>query len=150
MDIGIDYYDNLKRFALNLTNNEADAEDLVQEAYMKVIIKYKESYAENIRGILTTTVRNLFINGYRHNKKYKKGELNLKYFGKEENRGKVILLARDIAKYAMNLSIRDRKIITMWMKGYKYNEISKEMDVSLGTVKNSIYSIRQKLKFLKL
>ena len=56
----------LKNYALQLSQNMDDANDLVQETLMKAIIyssKFKEG--TNLKGWLFTIMRNSFINNYR-------------------------------------------------------------------------------------
>lgn len=62
--------------AYKLTNNPYDAEDLVQEAYIKAITNFRKSGFKNTSFIswINTIIRNLFIDSNR-----KKKHLNLQY-----------------------------------------------------------------------
>jgi RNA polymerase sigma-70 factor (ECF subfamily) len=60
------HLDALYGFALRLTRNPADAEDLVQEAFLRAY-RFRDSYAPgtNMRAWMFKILSNLFINRYR-------------------------------------------------------------------------------------
>ena len=56
----------LRGFAIKLTSNKDDADDLVQETSLRALDsedKYEEN--ENFKGWVFTIMRNIFINNYR-------------------------------------------------------------------------------------
>lgn len=53
------------RYALSLTHNEQEAEDLVQDVWLKL---YINSNNENSKALFFTAIRNLFIDRYRRKK----------------------------------------------------------------------------------
>jgi RNA polymerase sigma factor (sigma-70 family) len=55
-------YDQLVRFCRARITNPADAEDLVQDAFVSVRRTYADKPAEDLRALLFTTVRNLSVN----------------------------------------------------------------------------------------
>jgi RNA polymerase sigma-70 factor (ECF subfamily) len=59
----------LKRYARFLTRNETDAEDLVQDCVERAINRQDQfRRGTNLDAWLNTIMRNIFINGQRHNK----------------------------------------------------------------------------------
>src|SRR5690606_15334486 len=62
----LSYQNPLKYFALKLTSDNEDAEDLLQETYLKAL-KYKNKFQErtNLKAWLYTIMKNTFINNYR-------------------------------------------------------------------------------------
>jgi RNA polymerase sigma-70 factor (ECF subfamily) len=63
---GIEYLDSLYRYALVLTRQQAEAEDLVQETYVRAIQAYKRLREHsNIKGWLFTILRNQWFNELR-------------------------------------------------------------------------------------
>lgn len=56
------HYDQLLRFCRGRMRNAADAEDLVQDAFLSVRRAYADKPAEDLRALLFTTVRNLTVN----------------------------------------------------------------------------------------
>ena len=65
-DVALPFMDALFNLALNLTRNRKDAEDLVQEAYLRAY-RFFDSYqpSTNIKAWLFRILRNTFINRYR-------------------------------------------------------------------------------------
>ncbi|MDE6679892.1 MAG: RNA polymerase sigma factor, partial [Muribaculaceae bacterium] len=57
---------NLMSFAMKLTLNREEAQDLVQDTTLKAL-NNEEKYAENtnFKGWMLTIMRNIFINNYR-------------------------------------------------------------------------------------
>jgi len=63
---GLEYVDGLYGYALVLTRNHAEAEDLVQEAYVRALPAQDRLHAgSNIKGWLFTILRNLWLNEQR-------------------------------------------------------------------------------------
>lgn len=63
---GIQYLDNLYRYALVLTHSQVEAEDLVQETYVRAIEAFARLREDsNVRGWLFTILRNLWFNQLR-------------------------------------------------------------------------------------
>ena len=65
-EVALPHFDALFNLALNLTRNRKDAEDLVQEAYLRAF-RFFESYqpGTHIKAWLFRILRNTFINRYR-------------------------------------------------------------------------------------
>ena len=63
---------NLEAFAKQLTGNEDDAKDLMQETFLKALV-YREKYVNhnNFKAWVYTIMKNIFINNYRRTKKAK-------------------------------------------------------------------------------
>ncbi|HEX4576532.1 MAG TPA: sigma-70 family RNA polymerase sigma factor [Edaphobacter sp.] len=63
---GIEYFDGLYSYAMVLTRNRVEAEDLVQETYARAIPAMKTLRAgSNIKGWLFTILRNIWLNQLR-------------------------------------------------------------------------------------
>ena len=62
--------DNLKYFATTLTQNDEEANDLVQETYLKALT-YRDKFEANtnLKAWTYTIMKNTFINNYRRNSK---------------------------------------------------------------------------------
>ncbi|MES1225667.1 MAG: sigma factor, partial [Bacteroidota bacterium] len=60
----------LKYFAISLTADSDDADDLLQDTMLKALL-YKDKYADstNLKAWLYTIMKNTFINNYRRNTK---------------------------------------------------------------------------------
>lgn len=64
------YAYSLKPFALSLTRDMQDANDLIQETLLRALSSH-EKFIEgtNLKAWLYTIMKNIFINNYRRNKK---------------------------------------------------------------------------------
>jgi RNA polymerase sigma-70 factor (ECF subfamily) len=144
----------LFNFALNLTKDEDAARDLVQETAYKAF-KYMDRYEPhtNLRAWLMTILRNSFINEYR--KRRRRQTLNdmtpnnyLLDSGDAVvgNNGESRLTLEEIRKAVDALEPWAKVPFLMHCEGFKYEEISKELDVPLGTIKSRIFFARQKLQ----
>jgi RNA polymerase sigma-70 factor, ECF subfamily len=64
--IGTEYVDGLYSYAMVLTRNHAEAEDLVQETYVRAMQAMRKLRADsNIKGWLFTILRNIWFNQLR-------------------------------------------------------------------------------------
>lgn len=61
------YHKSLYLYALSLTGNKHDAEDLVQETFVKAFLSYKQT--GSLKFWLITVLRNEFINHLKHRKR---------------------------------------------------------------------------------
>src|ERR1700756_4107891 len=63
---GLEYIDGLYSYAMVLTRNHAEAEDLVQETYARALKAWRKLHPEsNVKGWLFTILRNLWLNQLR-------------------------------------------------------------------------------------
>ncbi len=145
--------ESLKAFAYSLTNNQEDAEDLVQDTYLKAIT-YREKFdpGTNLKAWAYTIMKNTFINNYRRNVRQnaffdRSDDLyylnsKSKYDGESPDS---LLRAKEIQKGIRQLSDEHRIPFLMHTRGYKYKEIAEKMGLSIGTVKSRIFFSRKKL-----
>ncbi len=69
-DEAASYIDQLYRVAFHLTKRKDDADDLVQETYLRAISNYGQfEPGTNLKAWLTTILYNLFVNRYRRDKR---------------------------------------------------------------------------------
>ena len=145
---------NMFSFALMLTANRYDAEDLLQETTLRVL-NNKSKYVDNInfKGWVLTIMRNIFINNYRKVLRSQividqTGDLYLLDVSGDASREnpEETMTVKEI-KFIINSLNDDLKIpLSMYLDGYKYNEISEKLALPLGTVKSRIYFARQELR----
>jgi RNA polymerase sigma-70 factor (ECF subfamily) len=144
----------LYNFATKLTRNRMDAEDLVQETAIKI---YKNLHrfleGSNFKNWSFTILKNTFITKY--NKRKKRAVLNTSVedmmFAIDD-----IHITNNAAASKMNidninaciqlLSKKSREPFELYIRGYKYEEISQMLDIPMGTVKSRINFARKKLK----
>jgi RNA polymerase sigma-70 factor (ECF subfamily) len=150
----LDLTKSLKPFALKLTRDMDDAQDLIQETMFRAFSnedKFEEG--TNLKAWLFTIMKNIFINNYR--KKVKRNTLidttdNMYYINSSasltENGAEASFVMNDIQTAILGLSNEFRVPFMMHFKGYKYHEISEKLNLPLGTVKSRIFFARKALK----
>ncbi|HTF80763.1 MAG TPA: RNA polymerase sigma factor [Cytophagales bacterium] len=145
---------SLKPFAVRLTKDLEEANDLIQDTLMKAFIN-KDKFADgtNLKAWLYTIMKNTFITNYQ--KMMRKNTFidntdNLYHINSSE-----YLAVNDaISEFAQNdinkaIATLDEEYSTpfmMYFKGFKYEEIAAKLNIPLGTVKNRIHIARKELK----
>ncbi|MEJ2884524.1 sigma-70 family RNA polymerase sigma factor [Pedobacter sp. GR22-6] len=144
----------LKSFAYQFTQDLNDAEDLVQETFMKAI-KYANLYQEgtNLQAWVFTIMRNTFINSYRQLTKRRTVVTvtdDLSSFQLREsasrNQGEGKFVQSDINLAMSTLPQENYVTFMRYFEGFKYHEIAEEMQIPIGTVKTRIHVARKLLK----
>jgi RNA polymerase sigma-70 factor (ECF subfamily) len=143
----------LRGFALKFTRDSQDADDLLQDTFMKAI-RYKDNFQEgtNIKGWLYTIMRNIFINNYKR-KQFQKTITdttdNNYYINSSVNYSFDSITSqiseKDIWEQINGLSDDYRIPFSMFLKGYHYDEIADHLQIPMGTVKSRIFHARRKL-----
>lgn len=145
---------NLLRFAFQLTSNQEQAEDLLQDTTLKVLDN-EDKFVDNVnfKGWIFTIMRNIFINNYRQ--QVRKAtvidqsedlfHLNIcQESGIETPEG--AFAVKEIS-VCLNKFPDEYKIpFNLFLAGYKYDEIAKKLNLPLGTIKSRIYCTRKKLR----
>lgn len=159
------YIDSLYSTALRLVSNPQDAEDLVQETYMKAF-KYFDKFkpGTNIRAWLFKILKNTFINFYRKRKKtphqvelmeledkledFALSEVhNLQILKAEEDDKNFSEVDENVRKALESLPEDYRKVIIMAdIEGRSYKEIAKILKLPIGTVMSRLYRGRKSLE----
>lgn len=156
------HMDALYRTALRMTKNEKDAEDLVQEAFVKAYRFWdKFEPGSNCRAWLFKIMTNIFINDYRSKSRspmavnvddiddnFLYGQLAVG--GKEENPEQDLfnkIFDDDVKKAIENLPDDFRLVVMLsFLEGFSYQEIAEIADLQLGTVKSRLHRGRKLLQ----
>ena len=135
----IAFQNPLKYFALKLTSDNEDAEDLLQES-------------TNLKAWLYTIMKNTFINNYRRNvrKRTIMDNTDDDYFVNSTKKVSPVTPDseynhKDILKTVDALNDECKIPFQMHFDGYKYKEIADELNMPIGTVKSRIFLARKKL-----
>lgn len=145
---------NLLSFALKLTLDKDEAQDLVQDTTLKALHN-EEKFVENtnLKGWMLTIMRNIFINNYRksvrENTVVDSSEdlfhLNLSQdSGIETPDG--AYACNEISALIAGFPAEYREPFSMHVAGYKYEEIAAKLNIPLGTVKSKIFFTRKRLR----
>jgi RNA polymerase sigma-70 factor (ECF subfamily) len=141
-------------YALMLTANRDDSWDLVQETILKSLDN-QDKYVENVnfKGWVLTIMRNIFINDYRktvNNRKIIDTTDELYYLSFPQDSGfetpEGAITVQEITKAINNLDKILKDPFSMYVAGYKYEEIAEKLTMPMGTVKNRIFLARKELQ----
>lgn len=155
------FVDSLYNFAYRLTHDEDDANDLVQETFLKAY-RFFESYERgtNAKAWLFRILKNSFINDFRKKSKQPSKvdyqEVETFYNSEDTPKDATIDLRVDsvntmmgdevtIALNALPLDFRTI-IILCDLEGFTYEELSKILDIPIGTVRSRLHRARNLLK----
>ena len=155
------HLDALYNFAYHLTLNEEDANDLVQDTFLKAF-RFLNSYERgtNAKAWLFKILKNSFINEYRR-KVRQPGEIDYEdyvaYQDADESRQVGDLDLRDdvfkgligdeVTKSLNDLPIDFRTVILLSdVEGFSYEEIAKIIDIPIGTVRSRLHRARNLMK----
>ena len=154
------HMDRLHRFGVHLTGNTVDADDLVQETYLKAF-RYWEScdLDTNVQAWLFRILKNTFINQYR--KEVRQGviveyaEVATSQRGAHPASEGVLqdepmfsnLLDDDVTGALTDLSDSCRTVLILCdIEGLTYDEVAGFMDCPLGTVRSRLHRARRSLR----
>ncbi len=152
---------SLYTFAYHLTYNDADADDLVQETYMKAF-RFIDKYipGTNAKAWLFKILKNAFINQYRKKSKLPQNvdyEDIAAYHDSEEGsysdfydlREEIFegMMGDEVTIAINSLPIDFRTVILLCdIEDFTYEEIAKIIDVPIGTVRSRLHRARNMLK----
>lgn len=151
----------LQTFAYHLTYNQDDADDLVQETYMKAyrfIDKYEKG--TNAKAWLFKILKNAYINEYR---KKVKAPTKVDYeeivayhdtdddriSGYSDLRQEIFehMMGDEVTSAINSLPIDFRTVILLCdIEGFTYEEIAHIIDIPIGTVRSRLFRARNLLK----
>ncbi|HHH55373.1 MAG TPA: RNA polymerase sigma factor [Bacteroidetes bacterium] len=139
------YSDNIYRFALKSVRDVNTANDIVQDAYMRLWQHVKEVDFKRVKSYLFRITNNLIIDLYRKNKHF--GEL----LSSGEQLSYVTHGYSDIKEHletALNTLSHIQKTVILLRdyEGYSYDEIGSITGLTESQVKVYIYRGRKKLK----
>ncbi|MHA8051095.1 RNA polymerase sigma factor [Aquirufa sp. ROCK-SH2] len=144
----------LKPFALRLTRDSDDANDLIQDTLVKAYTnRDKYSDGTNLKAWLFTIMKNTFITQYQRmvrRNTFIDTTDNLHFINSTESIQSNLALnsfvKEDLEKALANTEEMYRTPFLMYFEGFKYHEIAEELDLPIGTVKNRIHIARKELK----
>lgn len=157
------HIDALYRYALHLVNDKNDADDLVQETYLKAFnfIKKSDKDVINEKAWLFKILVNTFINRYRKEKSSPslvdfdniesfyntiEEEAFASTIPEDEMRLSELLDAEiNNAMEGLHVDFRTAILLSI-VEGFSYKEISEMLDCPIGTVMSRIYRGRKILK----
>lgn len=140
----------LHKFAMRLTRNRADADDLVQSTCLRAL--EKSDYFENGTNLFSWTSKimyNLFVSGYRRRKgtetQYDPTPYLEKQFVKPDQDS--LMEFSDVRRAISQLSKNYQKVLFLsCIEGRGYQEVSDILKIPLGTVRSRLSRARAQLQ----
>lgn len=145
--------DSLENYSLSLTKNKEDAEDLLQDTYLKALTnKTKFDPSTNIKTWTYVIMKNTFINNYRKAKRQKTiidntndyYHINTSY-AKSSGGPDSEYEKQEIMQKIAEIDSDQDSVFMLNLQGYKYKEIAEKTNIPIGTVKSRIFTTRRKL-----
>lgn len=143
---------NLRKFALRLTRNTSEADDLVQSTLLRALEK-KEYFQEdtNLFSWTSKIMFNLFVTRYRQKKKFESQfdpEPHINHVAQAPAQEMQVDLS--LVRSCMNrLSAEHREmLILVCINGMKYEEVSEHLHIPVGTVRSRLSRARSQLQEL--
>ncbi len=155
--------DALYNFAYKLTQNEDESKDLLQDTCMKAF-RFINSFERgtNAKAWMFRILKNSFINDYRKKSKnpdmidYQEVETFYNSEGNEietqstpDLRSETVkgMLGDEITNALNSMGVDFRTVIILCdLEGFKYDEMSKILDIPIGTVRSRLHRARNILK----
>ena len=149
----VQYQNPLRFYALKLTADEEQANDLLQDTNIKALLnKDKIESSISLKSWLYTIMKNTFINQYRRSLKLTEIKTNIKHQAYLSFPTSTLFLAadktiaiQDIKKEIKMLKEDYRIPFQMKLEGFKYKEIAGHMEINIGTVKSRVFHARKEL-----
>ncbi len=164
-DQAMEFMPSLYSAALRMTRNPADAEDLVQETYLKAyraFASFKEG--TNLKAWMYRILTNTFINGYRAKKRrpeesdlddvedlylYRRlGGLEAARTGRSAEEEALEHFTDDTVKAALESLPEPFRMAVLLadVEGFSYKEIADILDTPIGTVMSRLHRGRRRLQ----
>ena len=142
------HYSYFKEIAARLTRNYPDAEDLVQDTYMRAY-RFFHTFepGSNSKAWLYRIMKNLFINYSRKKTSHPSSSLEMAYYEPSIEADDRSISRYDISRLMENIKDEYRMVITMFhLEELSLVEISKALKWPLGTVKSRLHRARKEFK----
>jgi RNA polymerase sigma-70 factor, ECF subfamily len=161
----VEHIDALYRTALRMTRNPTDAEDLVQEAYLRAFRSLHQfTEGTNLRAWLFRILTNTYINDYRRRQRrptsasldgieefYLYDHLVDSRVQPEDDRPEDIVLQQltvdDVTRSIESLAEEFRQVVLLAdVEGFAYREIAEIVGIPVGTVMSRLFRARRRLQ----
>lgn len=142
----------LQKFALRLTRNKADADDLVQSTCLRALEKV--DYFQDGTNLFSWTSKimyNLFVSDYRRKVRFETQYDPESYLEKQSVKAAqdAKMEFSDIQRAMKKISAEHRTIlILVCIEGWSYQETSEILQIPVGTVRSRLFRARACLQFM--
>lgn len=139
------YADDVYRFALFLSGDSDEAEDITAETFARALTGKAPLVSATVKGYLLTIARNLYLDIMRRRKRYT--QLSRKLQDPESHTENVAskIELEAVQAYLQTFSEVDRAALLLRADGLAYDEIAKALNISLASAKVKVHRLRLKL-----
>lgn len=145
----VSLYSWIKQQTYRYYSNEHDAEDLASETIYK-LLRYRDKFdnKRDLKPWILSIMQNTYITDYNHRRciAFVEVEDNMLTYSYREPQSVVTVknIVSIVRKYARQSCCIES--VLLYAKGYNYDEISRILDIPIGTVRSRISSGRKLLK----
>lgn len=142
------HYDYFNRIAVKLTQNVFEAEDLVQETFIRAY-RFIDSYksGSNAKAWIYRIMKNLFINHYRKKMAHPVYSLDTLITEPASEDKEPTLRQFELTKLMENIKNEYRQVLVLFhLKELSLIEISNQLNWPVGTVKSRLHRGRKELR----
>ena len=134
----------VERYVFFRISNKQDAEDILQETYLSAFQNFKSLNDKNLfKAWIIKIAKNKCNNYYRANRIETIDESSIDLCFVKSNIGERF----EILEIINQLSVNEKEILTMYyFNDYSQEEISKKLNIPIGTVKSRLFSARNNFK----
>lgn len=144
------YSGDVFRFALYLSGNRSDAEDITSETFVRAWTSSARIRADTVKGYLFTIARNLYLRGLRRSRRDVELQRPI-----EDTAPDPLAMAEQKAQFRAVLArlrelpeVDRSAVLLRAVEGLTYEEIARALGISLAAVKTKIH--RARLSFADL
>jgi len=142
------YADDVFRFALYLTGNRADAEDITSEVFVRLWASSEPIRSQTVKGYLCTIARNLFLHGMRRKSRRVDlpDELSDASAGPQERAERKEELERVMMRLQRLPEIDRAALLMRALEDLPYEEIALALGISVTAAKVKVHRSRLALE----
>ncbi len=145
-----DEMDSLRKFAMRLTRNTHDAEDLLQSTLLRALEKrHLFQLGTNLFGWTSKIMFNLFVSDYRRRTKFESQYDPEPYLAKQsvEAVQEIKTELAEVNEAMGSLSDDHRKILVLiCVRGMSYEDVATALGIPVGTVRSRLARARENLQ----
>lgn len=141
---------NLRRYAIALLRDRAQADDLVQDTLERALNKYSLfSAGTDLRAWLFTLMHNIFINQVTRNPGKLQTTLNFQEAGSTAEQVEEMVVARDMTQALQLLPDEQRVLILLiGLEQLSYEQAAQVLQLPIGTIMSRLSRARERLQAL--
>lgn len=146
----LEQQENLKKFALKLTRNESNADDLLQATLLRALEK-KELFNEgtNLFSWTSRIMYNMFVSNWRRKVKFESQYDPEPYINAETTEASqdVKMELASVNEAMKELNDEHKEVMIMvCVQGMPYQDVADELDIPIGTVRSRLSRARTQLQ----